>query len=66
MLGINRFFYRVATHSGNFQIVEILRETRGSFKIEKISGVFFSEFRIRLSKPSFNIRSKKNCYIYFK
>ena len=55
------FFIRVATHSrksgklGEFVIKENLRETQGNFKIKKFRGIFFSEFRMRFSKPSLNI-----------
>ena len=37
--------------SGNFQIIENLRETEGSFKIKKFSGIFFLDLEWDLVNP---------------
>ena len=37
----------IQRNSGNFQVEENLRKTQGSFKIKKISKIFFGIFRMR-------------------
>ena len=67
------YYFRVATHSGNFKIVENsgnfdlsiqLEETQGNFKIWKTSWKIFLDLKWDLVNPV-SVLVQKNNFIYF-